>query len=355
MAAISPTAFVAFSRGVAPHSSYVLPCHATAKSTEQAQLLSLTTTAVRNHGHHQWVFWTDVVACAALQRGMKARRTCASKRARYPLQKGFSVWACMSERFPTSLGATGATLPGRVIQTDSTSASTFAQLNSMRGMHSLTAEDIMQLEKGLMVQKQQRHGGQGNGCVVFEVNAPPSVVLSSLSRFEDYTHMIPVVRQAQVQSRQSPMDGSVMARVSYKISKFWLSLSASHVCDVDAGVVRFDLDQGSSMFLREASGSWQVEQLSGKHGDRSRVWLRARVRASSIVPAWIVDYAAERALRRATSWLGTYTERVWKELQVQQLWKEHSRVQSQGELVGNPLHGAGHELWPSVVLCILGR
>jgi hypothetical protein len=219
----------------------------------------------------------------------------------------------------------------------------------MWGTHSLTAEDITQVEGGLIVQKQQRHGGQGTGCVVFEVKAPPSVVLRSLSRFEDYTLMIPVVRQAHVQSRQSCMDGSVMARVSYKISKFWLGLSASHVCDVDAGIVRFDLDQGSSRFLREASGFWQVEQLPGKHKDRCRVWLRARVRAASMVPAWIVDYAAERALRRATSWLGTYTESVWKELQVQQLWKDDGRVQSQRQQVGNRSAGAAHQLWPSPV------
>jgi len=339
--------FVAFGRSTAPHSSCVLPSHGVAKDTEQTKLLSLTGIAAKSHGH-QCGFWTAVVACAALQRGMTARRACATKRARYPVQKGCSICTRTSKRLPTALSATGATSPDRVIQTDHTSASTFAQLNSMWGMHSLTAEDILQLESGLLIQKQQRHGGQGTGCVVFEVNAPPSVVLSSLSRFEDYTHMIPVVRQAQVQSRQSLLDGSVMARVSYKISKFWLSLSASHVCDANAGIVRFDLDQGSSRFLREASGFWQVEQLPGKHGDRSRVWLRARIRSASMVPTWIVDYAAERALRRATSWLGTYTERLWKELQVQQLWKEHSRIQAQGEPVENRLPGAGHQLWPSI-------
>lgn len=214
-------------------------------------------------------------------------------------------------------------------------------------MNSLTAEDMMQLEKGLPVQKQKRHGGQGTGCVVFEVKAPPSVILSSLSRFEDYAEMIPVIRQAQVQSRRSLADGSVMARVSYKISKFWLGLSASHVYDADAGIVRFDLDKGSSRFLQEASGFWQVVQSPGKHKGASLVWLRAHIRSSSMVPAWIVDYAAERALRRATSWLGTYAERAWKQLQVQQLWKEQGRFQS--KLVGNHLVGAGQPLCPGLV------
>merc|ERR1712038_2046631 len=115
-------------------------------------------------------------------------------------------------------------------------------------MHSLTAEDLIQLQRGLPVQKQQRNGGQGTGFVVFEVTAPSSVVLNSLSKFEDYTKMIPVVRQADIETRQTLMDGSMMARVSYKISKFWLGLTASHVLDPVAGIVRFDLDQKSSRF-----------------------------------------------------------------------------------------------------------
>jgi len=207
----------------------------------------------------------------------------------------------------------------------------------------------MQLEKGLPVQKQQRQGGQGTGFVVFEVNAPPSVVLKSLSKFEEYTTMIPVVRQAEVKTRQTLMDGSIIARVSYKISKFWLGLSASHILDLDAGTVCFDLDQGSSRFLQEASGFWQVEQVQGKHAARSRIWLRASIRSSFMVPTWIIDYAAERALRRATSWLGPYTERVWKELQVQQLWTKHGRVEVHRELDRTSLTGAAQQLYPSVI------
>jgi hypothetical protein len=215
-------------------------------------------------------------------------------------------------------------------------------------MHSLTADDLIQLEKGLPVQKQQRHGGQGTGFVVFEVNAPSSVVLDSLSKLEDYTKMIPVVRQAEVQTRQTLMDGSIIARVSYKISKFWLGLTACHVLNPAAGTVCFDLDPSSSRFLQEASGFWEVEQV-GKHANRSRVWLRASIRSSFMVPSWIIDYAAERALRRATSWLGPYTERVWKELQVQQLWKHHGHVEVRRESDRTSLYDAAQRLYPSVI------
>jgi len=238
--------------------------------------------------------------------------------------------------------AIGAVRTGPVVQTDHDAASTCEQLSSIWGMHSLTVDDLMQLERGLPVQKQQRRGGQGTGFVVFEVNAPSSVVLNSLSKFEDYTKMIPVVRQAEIETRDTLMDGSITAKVSYKISKFWLGLTACHVLNPAAGTVRFELDQNSSRFLQQATGFWQVEQVQGKHADRSRVWLRASIRSSSIVPSWIIDYAAERALRRATSWLGPYTERMWKELQVQQLWKKHGHAEVHRRLDCTSLSGTQH-------------
>lgn len=38
----------------------------------------------------------------------------------------------------------------------------------------------------------------------------------------------------------------------------------------------------------------------------SRVWLYANIVVSRLVPSFIVDYAAYRALPRATEWLQSY-------------------------------------------------
>lgn len=220
-----------------------------------------------------------------------------------------------------------------------------SELSQMWGPHSLTANDLKLLQRGLPVQKQERKGTAGSGLVVFEVNAPPLVVLDCLGNFEDYTRMIPVVRQAEVLSRRISVEGSTLARLNYRISKFWLSLSVVHVVDPAAGTVRFDLDRSSCMMvLREASGFWQVEQAPGDHPGRSRIWLRVSLRASSLLPNAIVDYAAERALRRATSWLKPYTEDIWREQQLRQLWKE-----GRGERRREPQLPPGQRFRPSVV------
>mmetsp|Transcript_38478 Transcript_38478/g.86768 ORF Transcript_38478/g.86768 Transcript_38478/m.86768 type:complete len:330 (+) Transcript_38478:77-1066(+) len=211
-----------------------------------------------------------------------------------------------------------------------------ADLRQRWGTHSLTPTDIETLQSGQPVQKQQREGTMGSGLVVFEVAAPPSVVLDCLGNFEDYPQMIPVVRRAEVLSRSPTLDGGILARLNYRISRLWISLSVVHVVDTIAGVVRFGLDTTSSRtVLQEADGFWQVEQAPGDHPGRSRVWLRVSLRASSLLPHWIIDYAAERALRRATSWLKPYTEQLWRERQVSQLWGEE-RAGARKELSVSP-------------------
>jgi len=179
----------------------------------------------------------------------------------------------------------------------------------------LSPAEIVQLRSGERVQKQVRDGNTGTGTVVLEVDAPPSLVLDCLRRFEDYEGMIPVVRKSKVASKEEADDGTLSASVEYRISKFWLKLTAVHHCSQeecvsgDRGMVCFDLDQNTkSCVLQSASGFWYVEPCPD--GRRSRVWLQVGLEASPLIPKWIIDYAAERALRRATSWMAPYVQEL---------------------------------------------
>lgn len=42
--------------------------------------------------------------------------------------------------------------------------------------------------------------------------------------------------------------------------------------------------------------------------DYTRVWLLCEVRVSRLLPQWITDYAARRAMPRATTWLKPQVE-----------------------------------------------
>lgn len=172
----------------------------------------------------------------------------------------------------------------------------------------LTQAERHQLCRGSTVQKQERNGRVGQGWAAVDVDAPPSVVFRWLASFESYADMIPVVRDARVHSRSRRPDGTTTARCNYKVSKFWINIPAVHTVDESAGLVRFGLDRSTARSaVREADGFWHVSESSTTPG-HSRVWLYVGLTASAWLPSWLVDYAAERALRRATGWLKPFFE-----------------------------------------------
>eukprot|EP00913_Durusdinium_trenchii_P009261 g8702.t1 len=181
----------------------------------------------------------------------------------------------------------------------------------------LTAAEELRLKQDLHVQRQSREGPQGQGMVVFDVCAPAGLVLERLADFENYPAMIPVVRKATVHFSHVADDGTLTAHCSYRISRFYLSVAIVHSVSREEGLVRFDLDPTvSAMMLKEVTGFWYVEALEsdGSEG-RSRVWLRVDLCAANWLPHWLIDYASERALTRATAWLKPNVEELWSESQ----------------------------------------
>ncbi|CAJ1343380.1 unnamed protein product [Effrenium voratum] len=176
----------------------------------------------------------------------------------------------------------------------------------------LSQEEADQLQKGLPVQRQHVSGRKGQGVVMLEVDAPWFVVLDRLRTFEEYPGMIPVIRAADVKSKVCD-EGRHEVHAQYRVSKFWLNISVIHSVDVAAKSVSFKLHPTcGKLVLKNAVGSWTVCQAPDDP-DKSRVTLQVCLEASSLLPTWLIDYAAERALRRATSWLPPHVEAVWKD------------------------------------------
>jgi len=178
----------------------------------------------------------------------------------------------------------------------------------------LTTEEKSQLARGLRVQRQTRQGPQGQGLVVFDVHAPPELVLERLADFENYPYMIPVVRRAKVHSHRVTDAGTELTWCSYRISRFLLGVSVVNSVNFKAGFVKFDLDpKVSAMMLQDVAGFWHVEMLDDHPNVLSRVWLKVDLRAASWLPHWLIDYASERALGRATAWLKPNVEELWSQ------------------------------------------
>ena len=89
-----------------------------------------------------------------------------------------------------------------------------------------------------------------------------------------------------------------------------------HRFNEDAQQLTFALEEGAeNLVMKEANGLWFVEtEGEGLREGHCRVWLQASLRVSRVVPKWVVDYAARRALPRATSWLAPAAEEKQKQL-----------------------------------------
>ncbi|CAM9999610.1 unnamed protein product [Discosporangium mesarthrocarpum] len=180
----------------------------------------------------------------------------------------------------------------------------------------LTEEDLATLRSGQRVQKQTRNGGAGTGFVVVDVRADPDIVLSKLTNYEKYAEMIDTVRDCQVFPKRGDS-----CKVEVTVSRFRLHIRVVMTLVREENLVRFELDpdctKAGRAVLREATGFFFVETPPDLEPGYSRVWMRAKVDVNRFVPGAIVDYAAGRALPRASKWIKPTCEAAQRQRQRQ--------------------------------------
>lgn len=202
----------------------------------------------------------------------------------------------------------------------------------------LSNEQERLLKKGERIQFQSDMGREGSGYVVVDVKAPADVVWDCLLDFESYPETIPTVREVQMltnthldsdyrsekpirvpDSAAAVSEGAVIlkhgvpsvTRASFSLSKFRLKIAAIHKYrpHPKGDYMVFTLDPAcTNLVLQKAKGVWHTqENLEGRPGI-TRVWLLCELKVSRVLPIWIVDYAAKRAMPRATTWLKPQVE-----------------------------------------------
>ena len=83
-------------------------------------------------------------------------------------------------------------------------------------------------------------------------------------------------------------------------------MNVVHTASPDSHTVSFCLDPSRpNLVLRQAEGFWHMQSIPDRP-DHTRVWFTASVVASRLLPSMLIDYAASKALRRATSWMQAY-------------------------------------------------
>ena len=170
----------------------------------------------------------------------------------------------------------------------------------------LTLADLRILHEGGRVQKQARSGRTGSGLVVVDVKAPLQDVFELLQRVDEYDKYIPTVRSVTAYSKSNDK----LIKAEFSLSRFNLKVNVVHEKFPSKRLVKFSLDADKpNLVLKKAGGFWYVEDAADRPG-YTRVYLSASVACSVFVPTLIVDYAAARALPRATSWLRPFFEKT---------------------------------------------
>ncbi|KAM3572230.1 hypothetical protein VYU27_005764 [Nannochloropsis oceanica] len=171
----------------------------------------------------------------------------------------------------------------------------------------LSKDDLILLRAGQRVQHQIRNGCMGSGYVVVDVLADSKKVWETLLNFERYPEMIPTIRKTRVTSRWRTITKGL-----FTLSKFRFRLSVVHKHVPEENRLDFYLDPDSTQYrsiLEMAEGFWFIDDRPADRTEGwTRVYMSATVKVNNLVPMWLVEYAAERALKRATSWLKPYVE-----------------------------------------------
>lgn len=204
----------------------------------------------------------------------------------------------------------------------------------------LTTEQREILKKGERVQEQSKMGREGSGYVVLDVKAPPYIVWECLLDFEKYPEYIGTVRSmtmfTNMHLKQSyitekpvlPGTGREMrhygtasnTRASFVLSKFQLNIAAVHKYrpHPDGHYMEFSLDKACrNVVLKDAKGIWYTENEPDGRKGYTRVWLLCELAVSRMLPTFIVDYTAKRAMPRASNWIKPTVAALKREFQIQ--------------------------------------
>jgi len=198
----------------------------------------------------------------------------------------------------------------------------------------LTQAELRQLRQGERVQRQSRVGRVGHGLVVMDVEAGISTVLAVLSDVQRYPQRIGIVSEAVVH----PGGSRNLCKARFHIWKF--DVHAELHLSEKRNMLEFQLDKSAAGSMQgavfdEARGYWYLEACPERPEGWTRVWLNARVQCSPLLPSGMIDYAASKALPRATTWLGPVCQAIERELASGPMGGVYTDVSSLG--LGLPL------------------
>jgi hypothetical protein len=178
----------------------------------------------------------------------------------------------------------------------------------------LSEQQVMALQAGEIVQEQSEMGRQGSGFVVQDVQASEETIWNHcLLDVESYVENIHTVRgmrrtdksstsTLEQQTTKFGTPGTI--RACFTISKFHLQIGTVfnyQPHDTDGHYMELTLDNDfSNAVLQKAKGIWYTQRI---RDNVTRLWLLCDLTVSPLLPPFIIESAATKAMPHASQWI----------------------------------------------------
>lgn len=163
----------------------------------------------------------------------------------------------------------------------------------------------------------QRNGNVGIGKAVVDVAAPTELVWGQILDFGKYPGKVPRVSVCEVYNKQKKgrAEQIFVRFVSPVLPGYKFEYFVHHIYEKGKNSLTWCLDYDKYSDFDDVQGHWHVEPHPTNPGI-SRVFYEVQLMAPPYLPRMIVNVLTSKAIKDATTWVRTFSEKEAKRLGV---------------------------------------
>jgi len=166
------------------------------------------------------------------------------------------------------------------------------------------------LDAGDLWYATEREGNVGSGRAVVDVAAPTDVIWGQLLDFNAYAGKVPKVSKCEIYERRK--EGRTERIYAHFVSPLLPGYKFEYYCDhtyePSKNSLTWSLDYDKVSDFEDVQGHWHVERHPTKP-DWSRVFYEVQLLAPPYLPSVLVNILTTKAIKDATAWVRTFSEK----------------------------------------------
>lgn len=177
----------------------------------------------------------------------------------------------------------------------------------------LTSRDEEALAKGQPWFSVERKGQIGFGKAVVDVAAPPDIVWGQLLDFDKYPGKVPRVGVCKIykKKKQGRSQRIFVRFVSPLLPGYKFQYFCDHTYEPSKHSLTWQLDYDRLSDFEDVQGHWHVQPHPNNEG-WSRVFYEVQLMAPKYLPSIVVNLLTSKAIKDATTWVRTFSEKEAK-------------------------------------------